>query len=368
MASQSACRWNIDRDCLMNIAVIGGGINGLCCAWRMARGGHRVSLYERSGIMRATSSASSKLLHGGLRYLENREFGLVKEALRERSAWLERVPGLAHPVSLVIPVYRQGRRRRFTIGIGLFIYDFLASESALPKSRRLPRQAVVERSPGLETEGLVGGYEFFDGQMDDYQLGLWVADQAGKSGVSIFENAEVVRVDPQGTIILDDGDARQFDRVCNVTGPWAARLLRASGIASPLELDLVRGSHLILSVPCPQAMLLEVPGERRILFVLPWKGKTLLGTTEVRQSLDDPIECSAEERSYLLAVFRHYWPDAEFDVEQQFSGLRPLIRGHQDPNRTTREYAVTRQGNLISVFGGKWTTAMSLAEKVTDAL
>ena len=148
------------------------------------------------------------------------------------------------------------------------------------------------------------------------------------------------------------------------------RLLENSGIGSSYQLDLIRGSHLILGRPCPQAYLLEVPGERRIIFVLPWKGKTLVGTTEVRQTLGSPIRCSDEERAYMLQVFRHYFPKTCLDeVEiEDFAGLRPLIRSAADPSQATREYALQREGNLISVFGGKWTTSHALARKLSSQI
>jgi glycerol-3-phosphate dehydrogenase len=165
-----------------------------------------------------------------------------------------------------------------------------------------------------------------------------------------------------------DGETHRFDRVVNVAGPWAGRLLSDSGLRSPFHLDAVRGSHLTLATPCVQAYLLEVSGERRIFFVLPWKGATLVGTTEVRQSLDEPVACSDAERAYLLKAYRHYFPTQYPVVTGSFAGLRPLIHSSEDPNRMTREYAIHRDGQLISIFGGKWTTTLSLARQVSAAV
>jgi len=352
----------------MNIGVVGGGINGLCCAWQLSKQGHAVSLYERDTIMSATSRASSKLLHGGLRYLENGEFRLVREALRERDLWIRRVPGLAKPLRIVIPVYRKARREAWMYSAGLFLYDTLAGKSHLPKAQRITVRDLLSGDPSLERADLIGGYEFSDGLMDDYALGLWVAEEARKSGVAITEHSEVSTIDCEGRLKTADGTTNSHDRVLNIAGPWAHRLLERSGIEAHYMLDPIRGSHLVLDTPCNQAYLLEVPGERRIFFVLPWKGQTLLGTTEVRQTLDDPIVCSEEERTYLLAAYRHYFPDIHPEVVETFSGLRPLLYSAKDPNRATREYALYRTGSLLSVFGGKWTTAMALAEKVTKAI
>ncbi len=167
-------------------------------------------------------------------------------------------------------------------------------------------------------------------------------------------------------MITQAGERLNFERIVNVAGPWAEGLANASGIELPYQLDLVRGSHLILNRPCPQAYLLEVVGERRVFFVLPWKDQTLLGTTEVRQGLDEPIECSAEEERYLLDAYNGYFatdagPD---DIVERFAGVRPLIKSARNPNRTTREYALHQQGKVVTVLGGKWTTALALSRQV----
>ena len=137
---------------------MGGGINGLCCAWQLAKQNHQVRLYERDQLMYATSRSSSKLLHGGLRYLENREFRLVREALRERDAWIKRVPHLAKPLRLVIPIYQNSRRPSWMVGLGLFLYDHLAGKSDLPRATRLSALEMTRRDPSLNPIGLQGGF------------------------------------------------------------------------------------------------------------------------------------------------------------------------------------------------------------------
>jgi glycerol-3-phosphate dehydrogenase len=351
----------------MDIAVIGGGINGLSCAWELARRGHEVSLYERDALMGATSRASSKLLHGGLRYLEHGQFRLVREALRERDAWLRRVPELAWPIRLTLPVYRTSRRPRWMVALGLRAYDHLAGRSALPGARWLSAGALMARDSGLNPSGLLGGYEFSDGQMDDYRLGCWVAQQARAAGVRIFEHSPVSRVARDGSLMVGT-EIRRYDHLLNVAGPWAVKLLETSGLQSPFRLDLVRGSHLLLGHTSTHGYLLEVPGERRIFFVLPWNGRTLVGTTEVRQELDRPIACDDEEQAYLTAAFRFYFPDVEVTPAESFAGLRPLLYSSEDPTRASREYAIHREGCLTSVFGGKWTTTLALAGKVSRML
>ena len=353
----------------MHIGIVGGGINGLCCAWVLAQAGHEVDLYERNTLASQTSRASSKLLHGGLRYLEQYEFRLVREALKERDAWLQRVPELTSPLRLVLPIYQGSQRHRWLVGVGLFLYDHLAGKSILPPAQWLTAETLLQRDPQLKAEGLLGGYAFSDGQMDDHRLALWVAEQACLAGANLHEHSEVSAIDTQGHIHIA-GSSYLHDRVINVGGPWAVTLLEQSGIPSPYRLDTVRGSHLVLEQECPQAYLLEVPDERRIFFVLPWQGKTLVGTTEVRQQAHEPIECSVAERDYLLAAYNHYTtaPLSAVNIKSTFAGMRPLLYSAADPRKATREYALDRQGQLINVFGGKWTTSLALAHKVQQQL
>lgn len=353
----------------MNIGIIGGGINGLCCAWVLAQAGHKVDLYERNTLASQTSRASSKLLHGGLRYLEQHQFQLVREALKERDAWLQRVPELTKPLRLVLPIYQGSQRKRWMVGVGLFLYDYLAGKSILPPAQWLSADILLQRDPYLKADGLVGGYEFSDGQMDDYRLAMWVAEQARQAGTNLHEHAEVSAISTQGRITVKD-DTYTYDRIVNVGGPWAATLLEQSGIPSPYQLDTVRGSHLVLERECPQAYLLEVPDEPRIFFVLPWQGKTLIGTTEVRQQPAEIVECSTAEREYLLAAYNHYTtaPIGTTSISSDFAGIRPLLYSTADPGKASREYALDRQGQLLNVFGGKWTTSLALAHKVQQQL
>jgi glycerol-3-phosphate dehydrogenase len=348
----------------LSIGIVGGGINGMCTAWQLAQAGHAVRVYERNTPMSGTSSASSKLLHGGLRYLENFEFRLVKEALHERNQWLQRAPHLAKPLELLLPVYKHSRRSRLAYGAGLKLYDMLSASSDMPASRWKSAEQVKSQHPQLQTQGLLGAFAFWDGQMDDLALGLWVTEQAQQAGVQIKSNATIDRLSGNGSVHLQDGTEAQHDAVVNAAGPWAEQLAQRSGIQLKYQLDLVRGSHLLLSDPCKQAWLLEVPDERRIFFVLPYKGQTLLGTTEVRHALQEPVKCSAQEQAYLLAAYKQYFPNQACQVVGSFAGLRPLIKSAANPTQATREYAIEQHQSIITILGGKWTTAMALANKV----
>jgi glycerol-3-phosphate dehydrogenase len=171
-------------------------------------------------------------------------------------------------------------------------------------------------------------------------------------------------------LTLVDGTERRFDRIINVAGPWAELLLLTSNISSRYHLDLVRGSHLIIDRYCDHALILEVPDQERIFFVLPWRGRSLTGTTEIRQSIDEAVVCSEGERKYLVDAYNHYFKNriTGQDIVETFAGLRPLLHSAENPARLSREYAFQMNQNLLTVFGGKWTTSMALAGKVTNKL
>ena len=354
----------------MRVAVVGAGINGIMSAWALADAGHRVIVFERGEAMGETSSRSSKMLHGGLRYLEHGDFGLVYEGLRERAWWLEAAPDLAHRLEIIIPVYRRSARGRLLLKLGLLAYDLLAGRRRLGRHRWLSVAELRERADGLRHEDLLGAFLYYDGQMDDRALGLWALDQAKRKGVAIRLHTPVDRIDTQGGVTAV-GQREKFDFVVNAAGPWAGRLLEQSGVRSRHALDLVRGSHLVADRDPDQGFLLQSPDDGRVCFVLPYKGRTLIGTTEVRQSLEEPAVCSAAERDYLLRLYNaHFEPALEAgEVRDTFAGVRPLIAGKSvSASEISREYVLERNGRLITVFGGKWTTSRALGLKVARAV
>jgi glycerol-3-phosphate dehydrogenase len=352
------------------IAIIGAGITGACVAWELARAGHEVNILESDRAMRQTSSASSKLLHGGLRYLEQGQFRLVHEALQERKAWFADAPELAQPLQLHLPIYRQARRGKWIMALGLWLYDTLAIGSGLPGHTWIDRESLLAQDPGLRPDGLLGAYQYWDGQMDDLQLGLWVLQQAVQLGATLREHTPVLSVTLQGEIRLATGETQHYDRIILAAGPWGEDILERSHLTLGYRLDRVRGSHIVLNRPTANAYLLEVPHEKRIFFVLPWKGRTLVGTTEVRQ--DDPGQPhpSPEEIRYLLDAYNTYRSEmaTERDITETFAGIRPLIRSTNNPSQASREYVIDQNQQLLTILGGKWTTSRALARKVKSRI
>jgi glycerol-3-phosphate dehydrogenase len=353
----------------VKIAVIGGGINGAGVAWELARKGYAVTVFERGRCGAQTSSATTKMIHGGLRYLEGLHVELVRESLRDRAWLLEHLPQLVKPIEMLLPIYTDSPRGRFTVAIGLILYDLLAGGTNIRRHRSRSADELTSLAP-LIREGLRGGFSYWDAQVDDAALVRTVVASAQRDGATVREMTPVtgLRREAKGWLVRTEGGEEPFDMVINAAGPWMNELLKANRIRSRYRLSLVRGSHLVLKRRISEAgMLLQSIGDRRVFFVLPWKGTTLVGTTEVVQqgSLDE-VHASQEEIDYLITRFNRYMrePIGAADVASTFSGVRPLVGRRTNPSAISREYRIQRQGNLINIFGGKMTTFMSLARKV----
>lgn len=365
---------------LGHVGVVGGGINGLCIAWELVKRGWDVELFERGNCLAQTSSTSTKLLHGGLRYLEQGHLALVAESLRERARWLRDGPQHTRWLPLLLPIYRHQRRAAWQWRVGLGLYDALALGQVPSLARWLKPDKVLEIYPELSSECLRGAWQFWDGQMDEQALGRWVLQQARQAGVEIHEGQEVMRLSTYGAIWIraamqeETQTECRFDWVVNAGGPWAGQLLDQSGIDTDVRLDLVRGSHLLVPPPAGQTLpshglFVEVSGSRRIAFLLPYKGQLLVGTTEEAQSLADPIEPNQRERELLLGLVRLHLPSWESQARTHgswFSGLRPIVHSSADVSQASRDAAFRRDQRVITVFGGKWTTARALAERLAS--
>ena len=217
------------------VGIVGAGINGVMAAWALIEQGYSVSLFEAQRPMHATSRASSKMLHGGLRYLEQAQFGMVREALLERRWWLSQQTGLAAPLQLFIPYYRQSGRSPWLIRAGTMLYDLLALGSNMPLSRKHDPSQIMQAIPGLRSEGLVGAISYWDAAMDDEALGLWALARTQERGLALHTGCAVSRVYEDGGIETDRG-IDHFDGVVNAAGPWSLELLDRSELHSPYQL------------------------------------------------------------------------------------------------------------------------------------
>ncbi|HYC60539.1 MAG TPA: FAD-dependent oxidoreductase [Thermoanaerobaculia bacterium] len=352
------------------IAVIGGGINGCGIAWELVRRRYEVVLFEKGTCGAQTSSATTKMIHGGLRYLERMHVGLVRESLRERTWLLQHARDLVKPLEIMLPVYEDSPRSRAVIRTGLVLYDLLARDANLDRHRSLTAEEIASRAP-VTREGLRGGFSYWDAQVDDFALVRAVARAAIRDGAAVREQTRVDALERDGDhwiVRTNHGDESRFDLIVNAAGPWMNELLRTNHLRARYVLSLVRGSHVVLTHRVSDTgLLLQSTSDRRVFFVLPWKETTLVGTTEVvqREPLDR-VRASEEEIEYLLARYNRYFraPLSRRDVASAFAGVRPLVGRASNPSAIGRDSRVVRSGNVINVFGGKMTTFMALSRKV----
>lgn len=365
---------------VFDLFVVGGGINGTGIANDAAGRGLAVGLCEQDDLGSATSSASSKLIHGGLRYLEHREFRLVREALREREILLSKAPHIVWPLRFILP-HQPHLRPAWMIRAGLFLYDHLSKRDSLPSSRslRLPTNGPLKAF-------LKHGFEYSDCCVDDARLVILNAMQAHQQGAEILPRTRCIAARQEGdywALSLEDrktGEtATRYARVLvNATGPWVESFLRReSDRQSRYAIRMIQGSHLI--VPRlhddKRAYILQ-HHDGRIVFVLPYHQEfSLVGTTDKRYTGEPSnITASKEEIAYLLDVVNHHFKRQleHGDVVATFSGVRPLCDDEStDPSVMTRDYTLDLDENgppLLSVFGGKITTYRKLAETVLEML
>ncbi len=379
-----------------DLVVVGAGINGAAVAREAAAAGLAVLLVDRADLGGGTTSASTRLIHGGLRYLEHGELGLVRESLKERTALLELAPHLVEPLGLYLPVYIGGRRPRWQIDIGLKLYDWLAAGNALPGHRMLSREEMLTQLPGLAAEGLLGGAFYYDAQVSfpERLVVENVVDAVGH-GAKLMTYTRITAVTTAAGAVtgVEWRDARgrpggaAAPLVVNATGPWVDELLGAvadtagGARSAALHGRLIggtKGSHLIVE-PFPgapsAALYTEAGSDGRPFFVIPWNGLYLIGTTDVRFTGDPgTVEIGDDELAYLVEETERLFPRSGGigrHVLYTQSGVRPLP---YEPDKV--EGAVTRRHlvhahrveGLYSVVGGKLTTHRALARDVLKRL
>lgn len=373
----------------VDLLVIGGGINGAGIARDAAGRGLTVVLCEKGDLGGATSSASSKLIHGGLRYLEQYEFGLVRKALKEREVLMRAAPHLVTPMSFVLPQSPErmpGRRPGWMVRLGLFIYDYLGGARSLPGSggvdlRRHPAGEVMK-------EDIEDGFSYADCWGDDARLVVANAQDAAEREADIFTHTEVVSARRDGTLwaveVQDrrDGAARTIwtKALVNAAGPWAFGVLTdRTGGTTDKRLRLVKGSHIVVPrlMASDHACLLQ-NDDGRVIFVIPFQERfSLIGTTEADlDTMPETVAITDDEIAYLCAAVGRYFanPPAPEDVVWSYAGVRPLFDDHDaDASAVTRGYVLELDAPkgaapLLSVLGGKLTTYRVLAEEVMDTL
>jgi glycerol-3-phosphate dehydrogenase len=371
-----------------HVIIIGAGINGAGIARDASMRGLKVLLLDKSDAGSGTTSASTRLIHGGLRYLEHFEFGLVRESLREREILLRIAPHLVKPLPIAIPIYKHSKRGRVTIRAGMIAYDLLSAGKSLPRHRMLSRSETLKQYPGLNPRGLLGSALYFDAQVEfPERLVLENVLAAREHGTEVFTYAPVTNLIVEGNLVsgvefVGEGGQSHFARadvVINAAGPWVDRVLERAPLESPRLIGGTKGSHIVVPVfpGAPQnAIYLEARSDRRPFFIIPWNGNFLIGTTDVRFEDDpDEVRCELWEIDYLLAETNRAFPSAQLTREQilfTYSGVRPLPRtDDKEEQSITRRHFIREHPqakNLLSIVGGKLTTYRSLAEECVDLI
>lgn len=371
-----------------DLLVVGGGATGAGTALDAASRGLRTALVERDDFSAGTSSRSTKLVHGGVRYLEQAvkkldpgQFNLVRDALKERATLLHNAPHLAHPLPILTPLYH-------TLEIpymltGLKLYDALAGRANLEGSRFVGREEAVRRFPMLKQEGLRGGVLYYDGQFDDARMNVALALTAEREGAAVANHAEVTGLLNEngrltGATVRDTLTGSSFAVrarvVVNATGPFTDGLRRLDDPTTEPMLTASSGIHIVLDgrfSPPDTGLLIPKTDDGRVLFLLPWLGYTLFGTTDHPAEIEPNPTAGDADVDYLLGYLRRYFdvPATRADVLATWSGLRPLVSDPKaaDTAKVSRDHVVnTSASGLVTVAGGKWTTYRKMALDTVD--
>jgi glycerol-3-phosphate dehydrogenase len=357
---------------VFDLFIIGGGINGAGLARDAAGRGLSVCLADKGEIGGATSSWSTKLIHGGLRYLENYEFKLVRESLKEREIIYKIAKPISKPIPFIIP-YVDKIRPAWLIKMGLFLYDNLGGKTIIPKSNTLD---ISKKLPNILKKKYKTGFQYFDVQIDDKKLTKLNIKSAKKYKAKVLEYNKVKKAEIDGdkwVIHLQKGEKIKSKILINASGPWINETLKKNiKIKSKNKIRLVKGSHIITKKLYKKDVAFTFQNtDKRIIFVIPYKKKfSLIGTTEVEVKSPENKEISKKEIQYLIRSVNNYLEKqiSTKDIVDSYSGIRPLIEDFNQASKVTRDYIfdlnIIKKLPLLSIYGGKLTTYRKLAENV----
>ena len=362
---------------LFDILIIGGGINGAGIARDASGRNLKVCLVEKNQVGSATSSWSTKLIHGGLRYLENYEFKLVRESLKEREIIKNIAEEIIKPIPFIIP-HTPSQRPRWLIQLGLFIYDNIGGKSSLPRSRKVN---IIKEIPNILKPKFQIGFQYYDLQVDDKKLVELNIEDAKKRGAYIIENNQVINIsrgDEHWSIELDNSLTVKSKILINASGPWINDVLtKVIKQNSKKLIRLVKGSHIITKkfYEGENAFTLQNK-DKRIVFVIPFKENySLIGTTETEVNSPENPKIDNDEIDYLLKSVNNYFIKqlTKEDIIDTYSGIRPLIEDFKEASKVTRDYVFDlnlekESTPLLNIYGGKLTTFRKLSENVLSSL
>lgn len=371
------------EDVLWDVVVIGGGATGTGIAVDAASRGLKVVLLEAQDFSAGTSSRSTKLIHGGVRYMKNpRDWGLVREALKERRLLIQNAPHLVHSKPFILPCYKKWEREFYTVGLGIYA-AMTYGGYGIGRTSSLSREETMARLPGVKAEGLMGGVQFYDGQFDDARLAVALMRTAHDQGALTLNYMPVTGIEYRGgwiqSVTATDKETGEEFRirtkmVFNAAGAWVDPIRRMIDPEASTLVQVSRGSHILLDksfMPGETGMLIPKTRDGRVLFAIPWHDMLLVGTTDVEQrEADFDPKVSDEEIDFMIETASGYLdkPITRADVKATFAGLRPLFNPQATGSaggtaKVSREHAVLPEfGNMITVTGGKWTAYRKMAE------
>ncbi len=362
-----------------DIIIIGGGATGVGTAVDAAARGYRTLLVEQHDFGKGTSTRSTKLVHGGVRYLRQGNVSLVREALRERGRLRQNAPHLVHDLPFIVPSYSWWEKPYF--GLGLTLYDWLAGSLGFSRTHFVSRDAALQKNPNLKATDLRGGVVYSDGQFDDARLLINLATTAVEQGATLlnYTRAVTLQKNSDGKITGVELEDRETGArksltarvVINATGPFCDGVRRLADTEATSLVSPSQGVHLVFAgsfLPCDYAIMVPDTPDGRVLFAIPWHGHTLVGTTDVPIK-DTPIEPLATEAEidFILETAARYLEKAptRADILSVFAGIRPLVKagGGKNTAKLSRDHTIhVDESNLLTITGGKWTTYRNMAE------
>lgn len=384
-----------------DVLVIGGGVTGAGVALDAVARGYKVALVEKTDFASGTSSKSTKLVHGGVRYLSSFDFAMVREALTERGILLRIAPYLVHPVPFVLPMYKGDRHPvglpfttpggiglGFVMNVGLWFYDMLAGRLNIKRHRHLSRDRVMKLAPTLVTEGLKDGFVYYDAQTNDARLTMALIRTAAQYGATIVNYAELTSfVIEKGKVIgahvhdrLDEQQLTVYARhIVNATGVFSEEIEELTGSQPQVQVEPSKGVHLVLSSEDLQlgntAIVLPETDDKRILFIVPWESRAIYGTTDTGSGDLNHPSANRNDIAYLLDHLNRYLSITltEEDIISTYAGYRPLMKPRHDSGhssaRLSRTHGVLQgQSGMVSIVGGKMTTYRRMAQDTIDVL
>lgn len=358
-----------------DMVILGAGINGVAIAKALASSGKKVLVVEKTHIAAGASSKSSRLIHGGLRYLENFEFSLVKEALHDQKYLLDTYPDLVKLQPFYLPIYKNSKRPSWMIRLGLWLYSFFAQHGQ--RSEEVGKENFLREFTALKAQNLKTVFRYFDGKTDDDALTHRVAQEAQDLGVDIVEHTEVTSLQFEDTAIAlhINNTLIHTPVLINATGAWVDEVNAKFNLPSSYTIEKLSGIHLVIrKVLVPHPLILET-STKRIFFMIPEAESTLIGTTERSENCKvDEIIIHDDDIEYLLRESNAYLKTAlnRNDIKEVFIGTRPIIKSQKDPSDMSRESKIDLhyigESKVLHIYGGKLTTFPSLAKNVVKVL